>query len=100
MRRSAGPETTIRALDLLESPDSGSNELRWWTQSQPIRTVAELPLRFPILQTRKSFLYQDLAEKASELRRFGMSVCAVARALQVTDKTIKKALRHAAQMGH
>src|SRR5262245_35289683 len=57
----------------------------WWTQSQPIRTVAEVPLSFPILQTRRPSPYQYLAEKAIELRRLGMSVSAVAKALRVTD---------------
>ena len=38
------------------------------------------------------------AEKARELRRLGMSTCAIAQALKVTDKTITKALRFAAEM--
>jgi len=97
LRRSAGPETTIRALDLLESPDSGSNVLRWWTQSQPIRTLAQVFLSFPILKVNPPFTYQYLAEKANELHRLGMSMSAIARSLNVTDKTIRKALRFAAK---
>jgi len=72
--------------------------LHWWTQSQPIRTIAEVPFYFPILETRQPFPYQYLAEKASELERLGMSTCAIAKALEVTDKTITKALRFAAEM--
>jgi len=40
------------------------------------------------------FVYLQIAEKASELRRLGMSACAIARALKVTDKTVARALRH------
>jgi hypothetical protein len=43
-------------------------------------------------------MYQYLAEKAVELRRLGMSACAISRALKVTDKTITKALRFAAKI--
>jgi hypothetical protein len=89
-------ETAVR-VHLEGAPDGGSNLLRWWTQSQPIRTLAELPLSFPIHEIRHPFAYQYLAEKASELHRLGMSTCTIARALKVSDKTIAKALRFAAQ---
>ncbi len=68
--------------------------MKWWTQKQPIRTVAEMPLRFPIVETKDAFVYLQIGEKAAELRRLGMSACAIARALSVTDKTVTKALRH------
>jgi len=71
--------------------------LGWWTQSQPIRTLALMPLSFPILSTRAPFPYQQLAEKASELATLGMSVGAIASALGVADKTITKALRFASE---
>src|SRR5262249_18516349 len=54
-----------------------------WTQSLPIRTLAQLHLSFPMLEARQSFVYQDLAEKAGKLERLGMSVGAIARALNV-----------------
>jgi DNA invertase Pin-like site-specific DNA recombinase len=57
--------------------------------------VAELALEFPVLATRRHFAYQIIAEKASQLHRLGMSACAIARALGVTDKTVTKALRSA-----
>jgi predicted transcriptional regulator len=49
---------------------------------------------FSLLETRPPFVYQQVAEKATELRRLGMSVCAIARILKLTDKTVTKALRH------
>jgi len=66
----------------------------WWTQSQPIRTLAEMRLTFSLLCTKPPFVYQQVAEKARELSRLGMSACAIARVLKVTDKTVTKALRY------
>jgi uncharacterized protein (DUF2252 family) len=54
-------------------------------------------MSFPVLETCPPFAYQHLAKKAHELSRLGMSVCVITRALQVTDKTIAKALRFAAE---
>lgn len=65
----------------------------WWTRSQPIRTVAELPLAFSLTETRPPFKYQQIAKKASILSRLGLSASAIARGLGVTDKTVTKALR-------
>jgi hypothetical protein len=75
-------------------------QLKWWTRSQPIRTVAELSLSFPLLETRPPFAYQYLAERASELWRLGMSACVIARALGVSDKTITKTLRYRVKTEH
>jgi hypothetical protein len=74
------------------SPDP-EGRVKWWTQSQPIRTAAEMPLRLAITQLTPTPRYLQVAEKAAELRRLGMSVCAIARAIGVTDKTVAKALR-------
>src|SRR4029453_6019468 len=65
----------------------------WWTRSQPIRTVAQLPLYVDLPHTVPSFLYLQIAENTSKLRRLGMSGCAIARALKADDKTVAKALR-------
>jgi len=72
-----------------------SNELaylRKWTRSQPIRTAADLLLEFPVLETRRQFAYQAIAEKACKLKALGMSDIAIARSLGVTDKTVAKAI--------
>jgi hypothetical protein len=67
----------------------------WWTQSQPIRTLAEVPFRFAVVDTAPCLAYLQIAEKASELHRLGMSACAIARVLKVSDKTVTKALLRA-----
>jgi len=85
-------ETALQVLDLVKAPEDGSTWLHWWTQSQPIRTVAEVPFWFGVVDTKPSFVYLQIAEKASELRRLGMSACAIARVLRVSDKTVTKAL--------
>jgi len=53
-----------------------------------------VPFRFPLLETKAPSLYLQIAEKAEELSNLGMSICAVARALKVSDKTVNKALQH------
>ena len=49
---------------------------------------------FSLLETRPSFVYQQVAEKARELNRLGMSASAIARNLKITDKTVTKALSY------
>jgi hypothetical protein len=73
---------------------AGGTGLRWWTRSQPIRTLAEIPLHLPLVDAIPCFVYQQVSEKAAELARLGMSACAIARALKVSDKTVVKALKH------
>ena len=80
-RPSFEAETALQVLELIQDPEGGSTLSKWWTQSQPIRIVAELPLSFPLLETRLPFAYQYIAERASELWRLGMSACLIARAL-------------------
>jgi hypothetical protein len=53
-----------------------------------------MPITFSLLETRPPFTYQQVAEKAKELSRLGMSASAIARTLKTTDKTVTKALRH------
>src|SRR5262249_49745906 len=67
--------------------------LRWWTRSQPIRTLASVPLTIPLINVRQPFTYQQVAEKSARLRSLGMSLSAIARVLGTSDKTIAKALR-------
>ena len=51
-------------------------------------------ITFSFLGTRPPFVYQQVAEKAGERSRLGMSVCAIAKIVKITDKTVTKALRH------
>jgi DNA invertase Pin-like site-specific DNA recombinase len=58
-----------------------------------------MPLTFSLLDSRPPFVYEQVAEKARELSRLGMSACAIARLLKTTDKTVTKALRHRENSG-
>ena len=68
-------------------------EVGKWTRSQPIRTAAQIPLHFSLLEIRDPFPYQAISARAQRLRRLGMSAASIARALGVTDKTVAKAIR-------
>ena len=84
--------TAFEILDLIEASEDGSTWSHWWTQSKPIRTLAQMRVTFSLLSTRPLFLYQQVAEKTRELSRLGMSASAIARTLKITDKTVTKAL--------
>ena len=72
---------------------SGSNSSNWWTRTQRIRTVAEVRLEVALLETESRPLYQRVARKALHLRELGLSYSAIARRLEVDDKTVAKAIR-------
>jgi hypothetical protein len=93
-------ETALQVLEQIQDPEGGSTSSKWWTQSQPIRTVAELPMSFPLHETRPPFAYQYLAERASELWHLGMSASAMARAFGVSGKTVTKAVRYRVKIEH
>ena len=61
---------------------------------RPIRTVGEVELEFAVF-TREAFGFQRIAGEAGRLRRLGMSLRAIASALEVDEKTVRKALRNA-----
>ena len=90
-----GPATSRRPVKQKGPQRSHAAGPEWWTESQPIRTLAELPLRFALVDTAPSFVYLQIAEKVREPHRLGMSACAIAQALNVSDKTVAKALRQA-----
>jgi len=64
----------------------------WWTRTQRIRTVAQIPLEIPLLDTRATPIYQQIAAKALQLRQLGLSDSAIAKRLNVSDKTVAKAI--------
>ena len=59
MRATAGSTMRVRSVELT----NGVGRLKW-TRSQPIRTAAEVRLEIPLVQTRRLFAYQAIAEKA------------------------------------
>jgi hypothetical protein len=75
-----------------KEPDDGSNSLRACPPSQRIRTLAEIPIEAAILDTGPPPIYQQIAPKALQLQRLGMSRLAIAERLGVTDKTVGKAI--------
>ena len=86
--------TAFEILDPIEASEDSSTWSHWWTQSKPIRTVAEMHVTFSLLETRPPYVYHQVAEKARELSRLGMSASAIARILKTTDKTVSRALRY------
>ena len=57
---------------------------------QRIRTVGEIGVEFSVF-TEQSFIYQDISEKAKKLFQLGLSYRQIGTALNVDDKTAKKA---------
>ena len=56
--------------------------------------MGELELEFAVF-TREAFGFQRIAGEAGRLRRLGMSLRAIGSALEVDEKTVRKALRNA-----
>jgi hypothetical protein len=76
-----------------EAPDGGSNSLRQWTRTQRIRTAAALPFQVALVDTSERPVYQRIAAKALQLRELGLSDRMIAGRLEVTDKTVAKAIQ-------
>lgn len=66
--------------------------MKQWTRTQRIRTAGGLPLEVALVEAIPPPVYQRIAEKAMGLRELGMSNKAIARALEVDDKTVAKAV--------
>jgi hypothetical protein len=66
---------------------------KWWTRSQRIRTLAEIPFEAELLEAEIPPKYQQIADRALHLNRLGLSNEAIARHLVVDGKTVAKALR-------
>ena len=66
--------------------------MRWWTRTQRIRTVAEIPLQTAILGPEEPPLYQRIAPKALHLQELGLNLSTIARKLAVDGKTVAKAI--------
>ena len=72
----------------------GSRRKCWkWTRSQSIRTTAQIPIAIALTKTVPPPTYQVIADEALQLSKLGLSQTKIAFALNVTDKTVAKALR-------
>ena len=63
----------------------------WWTCSQSVRTACQLPIVIDLLETESAPPYQRIVLQVKHLRGLGLPWTAIASALGVTDKTVKKA---------
>jgi transposase-like protein len=54
--------------------------------------VAEVEVTFAVF-THEPFRFQEIAGEVSRMRRLGMSLRAIGRALGVDEKTVRKVLR-------
>jgi len=71
---------------------------RWWTRLRPIRTVSQVEFEFVVF-TQDAFQYQRIGPEADTMRRLGMSFRAIADALGVDEKQVRKALRVSSHCG-
>ena len=74
-------------------PEGWFEFFAWWTRTQRTRTVAQMPFAVALLETALQPVYQQVAKKALHLRELGLSLSAIARKLEVDDKTVAKAVR-------
>jgi len=65
----------------------------WRTRLQPIRTTAEITAHIKILPVNQPYLYQKLSQKATELRLLGMTNKQIAKALNTSKFTIRRACK-------
>lgn len=63
----------------------------WWTRTQRIRTVSQIPIEPLLLEVSPPPLYQQIASRAQHPRELGMSYRQIGQALGVTPKTAAKA---------
>ena len=75
-----------------ESSQKSSDTLRWWARSQYRRTLYQLPLQITIYDPSEQPSYQNIAEKALQLKDLGLNYSSIARQLEVNHKTVSKAI--------
>ena len=60
---------------------------------QPIRTISEISADIKILPIRQIPLYQKISLKAKQLYSLGMSYQQIAKSLNVSETTVRRALK-------
>jgi DNA invertase Pin-like site-specific DNA recombinase len=60
---------------------------------QPIRTASEMPTTIIIQVNQQRVFYKTFANKANQLHALGMSYKAIAKALNISRETVRKACR-------
>ena len=66
--------------------------LQWWTQSQLIRTLGSVPIKFTIVGPKPKPVYQQIATEYLRLSELGFSYYRIARILNVDAKMVAKAI--------
>jgi len=67
--------------------------LRWWTRSQSIRTLAQIAIEVPLVDPVKTHKYEEIAAQVLLLKKLGLPVYKIARAIRVADRTVVRALK-------
>ena len=70
-----------------------TNQLAWWTRTQRLRTLAELPFEAEFRAVVPVPVYQRIAAEAVGMQDQGVTVAAIGRHFGVDDHTVVKAIR-------
>ena len=60
--------------------------------SQSIRTLAQIPFEFPLLNPVQPFKYQKIGAEAAILQKLGLPIYKIALAVGVDDATVVRGL--------
>ena len=82
----------MRSLSVAEVKASVSRKIGGGGR-KGIRTAAELAFEVSLLEVASQPMYQRVARKCLQLQQLGLSHSAIGRRLEVTDKTVAKAIK-------
>ncbi len=74
-----------------KSPPEGALRGQRWTRLQPVRTVAEVEVAFVVF-VAETTRGEEITAEAGRMRRLGMSLRAIGKALGVDEKTVRRAV--------
>jgi hypothetical protein len=83
--------TKIQTLALLDEQYKGSNQYVMRSQCERIRTAGEIRVNIPLPPLDNVALYHKIREKVVSLRALGMNFSAIAKSLDLNEKTVRKA---------
>ena len=75
-----------------DGAEDSSTALRWWTWTERIRTVAEMPFKVSLVDYSSMPAYQEIANKCLQSKELGLSNRKIALHLFVDEKTVAKAI--------
>ena len=80
---------TVALIEMPSSKDGAedsSTALRWWTWTERIRTVTEMPFKVSLVDYSSMPAYQEIANKCLHLKELGLSNRKIALHLFVDEK--------------